>query len=295
MKNFAKAVLLALLVLLLAACAGGDDSGADGDGGGADAALTVAAEGEVAASDEGGGARQAVQQLPGVGLRIVKTASLRISVGKGGFESAVDEARSVASGLGGFVVSSSAGQAGRGRLVRGSLVIRVPGRSYEQAVRELRRVGRLERMSDDAQDVSSEFVDLEARRRHLEAVERQLLSLLDRAKTVPSALAVQSQLNETQLQLEQARGRLGFLEDQTTYATISVTLGERGATAAPGDGGWGIVDAWGDGARAFTTVTGKVFVVAAGAAPILFLLGLAWLAARYLRRRIAFPWGASRS
>ena len=227
-------------------------------------------------------------------MRIVKTATLRLSVGKGGFEAAVDEARAVASSLGGFVVGSSATQAGRGRLVRGSLVLRVPGSAYEQAVRELRRVGRVERMSDDAQDVSEEFVDLEARRRHLQAVEGQLLALLDRAKTVAAALAVQAQLNETQLQLEQVRGRLAFLEDQTTYATIRLTIGERGAIAAAGDGGWGIVDAWKDGAQAFVTVTGRAFVIAAGAAPIVLLLLVAWLAARFLRRRVDLPWGASR-
>jgi hypothetical protein len=56
-----------------------------------------------------------------------------------------------------------------------------------------------------------ETVDLEARVRHLRAVETQLLELLERADTVAAALAVQSQLNQVQLELEQARGRLQYL------------------------------------------------------------------------------------
>ena len=289
--------LLVLVALLTGCSSGGDDAG----GGGGDGAITDAAIAEEAASAEaggadaggGGGAPPVSAELPGLAPRVVRTASLRVTVPRDGFRAAVDEARSIVAGLGGFVVGSSASQAGRGRLVQGSLTVRVPGRAYDAAVRELGRIGRLEAMRDEAREVSQEFVDLEARRRHLEAVERQLLGLLDRAETVAAALSVQSQLNETQLQLEQVRGRLRFLDDQTTYATISVTLRERGVAPAP-DGGWGIRDAWGDGLHAFTTVAGKMFVVAAAAAPFVLLLALAWLGARLLRRRIALPWRASR-
>jgi len=294
MTRFTALVALAVLVLALAACSGADDAK---EGGGETPVATEAALGEERVAADGGGASAppVAAGLPGFEPRIIKTATLQLSVRKGGFEAAIDEARAAATALGGFVVSSSASQAGRGRLVRGSLVVRVPARAYERAVRELRRVGRVEALTDEVQDVSSEFVDLEARRRHLEAVERQLLSLLDRASTVPAALAVQSQLNETQLELERVLGRLRFLEEQTAYATISLTIAERGLAPAPTDGGWGVVDAWRDGARAFTTVAGKIFVVAAGAAPLVLLLALAWLAARLIRRRVAFPRRASGS
>ena len=297
MTRFAKALPFVVFVLLLSACSGGEGSGGgDGDVG---AAATGAAGGEELASEGGGGGAAgrpiASADFPGVGPRIVKNATLRVTVAEGSFEAAVDDARAIAAGLGGFVVGSSASQAGRGRLVRGSLVLRVPARAYEQALRELGRVGRVEGMSDEARDASQEFVDLEARRRHLEAVERQLLSLLDRAETVAAALAVQSQLNETQLELERVRGRLSFLEDQTAYATISLTVRERGLVAPPADDRWGIIDAWRDGARAFVTVAGKVFVVVAAAAPLVLLLAFAWLGSRLLRRRIALPWRASRS
>jgi hypothetical protein len=296
------ALLLSLLVLLaaLTGCSsGGGDDGAGAEAGGAEAAMEADEGGggggaDQAAQSSGGGAGAVAAAVPSVAPKVVKTASLRLSVERDGFRAASDEARSIAVGLGGFVVESRASQAGRGRLVEGSLVVRVPARSYEEAVRELGRVGRLEAIRDEAREVSAEFVDLDARRRHLEAIERQLLGLLDRANTVAAALSVQSQLNETQLQLEQVRGRLRFLDDQTTYATISLTIRERGVATTSGDDGWGIVEAWRDGARAFVTVAGKMFVVAAGAAPLVALLALGWLAARFLRRRIPLRWGASR-
>jgi hypothetical protein len=176
----------------------------------------------VAASNGGG----STLVLPG-GPRVIQTAALRLAVRERGFESAVARARSITAALGGFVVSSSATQGRSGALVDGTLVLRVPVRRYTEAMTALTRIGRVEAREESGQDVSEEFVDLEARARHLEAVETQLLELLRRARTVGSALAVQSRLNEVQLQLEQVRGRMRFLEDQVAFATISLALAER--------------------------------------------------------------------
>ncbi len=301
------AVLAAVCGLVLAACSADRNGGAEEKAGG-DAAAQVGPA--AVQSDDGAGedrgasgisAEEAAEMeqaqsvsLPALGPRVVQTATVRIRVGRGEFEEAVDEARTVAAGLGGFVVSSTASQEGQDRLVRGSLAVRVPSRQYARAMSSLARIGRVEAREESSSDVSQEFVDLEARARHLEAVERQLLSLLTRARTVPAALSVQSQLNETQLQLEQVRGRLRFLEDQTSYATITLSLREQPVAAEPRDGGWGVVDMWRAGARAFLGVAGRMFVVLAGAAPLALLAGLVLLGVRLVRRRPLFRWGASR-
>ena len=224
--------------------------------------------------------------VPAVGPRVIQTASLSLSVPRGRFEETVDEARSIAVRLGGFVVSSTASQGRERRLVSGSLVVRLPARSYADAMRSLASLGRVEARDESGQDVSQEFVDLEARARHLRAVETQLLELLDRANSVAAALAVQSQLNQVQLELEQARGRLQYLEDQVSFATISLAVHERLPVAAKGDnGGWGIVDAWRTAGQGFVTVVGWMLIAAATAAPALVLLVLALLIGRRIVRR----------
>ena len=220
--------------------------------------------------------------LPG-GPRVIQTASLRLSIREGGFEDAVERARTIAAGLGGFVVSSSAAEGRGGRLVDGTLVVRVPARRYAAAMSSFARLGRVEAREESGEDVSQEVVDLEARTRHLEAVEMQLLALLRRAGSVASALAVQSRLNEVQLQLEQVRGRARFLDDQVAFATITLALAERRADAD--DGGWQVVEAWRDGAEGFVFVAGRIFVVLATVAPVALLVAVAFLAARFARRR----------
>ena len=281
-----KLIVIAFIGLLalggLACTSGGDDEA------GAGAAADVSG-GDSAVAEEGGGEAVPVSQpsqgggsVPSVGPRIVQTASLSLSVPRREFDSTIQHARTIATGSGGFVVSSSASQGAERRLVRGTLVVRVPERAYARVIDQLSGLGRVEGREEAGQDVSQEAVDLEARIRHLEAVEAQLLGFLEDAENVSAALAVQAELYRVQLELEQARGRLQYLEDQVAFATISLEVRERQAqVAAAGDGGpWSIVDAWGDAATGFVTVVGWILVAAATIAPVALLLLLAFFAAR---------------
>ena len=280
---------LALSLTGLACSSGDDDSDAEApmeaapadetsaDAGGAEAAPTEVDDAvAVSQPSQGGGS------VPAVGPSIVQTASLALSVPRNEFDSAIQRARTIATAAGGFVVSSSASQGEEMRLVRGTLVVRVPERAYARVMEQLAGLGRVEAQEEAGSDVSQELVDLRARIRHLEAVEAQLLGLLEQADTVAEALTVQSELNRVQLELEQARGRLGYLEDQVAFATISLDVRERQvAVEEAGDGGgWGIVDAWRDAGTGFVTVVGWIFVAAATIAPLLLLLALAFVAAR---------------
>lgn len=275
-----------LLALVPAACSGSNDD--SGGSAAPDTGAADSAQSEEAASGGDGEAVPASQEVPGVAPKVIQTASLSLSMAKGEYEEAVSEARSVAARLGGFVVSSETTRARANQPLRGSLTIRVPSRRYAEAMAAVSGLGRIESENEGSEDVSAEYVDLQSRARHLEAVERQLLELLDRADTVAAALAVQGQLSQTQLELEQTRGRIRYLDNQTSYATIALQLRERGVVQATG-GGWGIVDAWRDGARAFLRVVAGTFVVVATMAPLLLLALLGWAGVRFVRRRRAAP------
>jgi hypothetical protein len=295
-----KLVFIVLVVLAAVAVAGCSSGGEEGGGAagvtgdleaGAGAARSAVA-GEVTGADKALPSSQPnVTGVPEIGPQIVQTSSVRLSVQRGRFDETVDEARSIAAGLAGFVVSSSASQGSAQRLVRGTLVLRIPARNYAEAMKALASLGRVEARRENGQDVSQEYVDLRARTRQLQAVESQLLELLDRANTVGAALAVQQQLSQVQLDLEQARGRLQYLDDQVAFSTISLDLYER-VLPVPKSGGdrFGIVDAWSKAAAGFLAVLGWTFVVLATAAPLVLLLAVALFLARVaFRKRLRWP------
>jgi hypothetical protein len=283
MKKLALLVPL-VLALTLSACNSGSESTAGSTGGGASEGSAEASLGDVGskASDN----PVSSSAVPQVGPQIVKTASLRLGIAHGSFEDKVGKAHAVADSYAGFVVSSTASQGSGKRIAEGSLVLRIPAESYDSALTRLRDLGKVESLEESGQDVSKEFVDLNARIRQLRAVEAQLLELLQRADDVPAALAVQNQLSQVQLDLEQARGRLQYLDNRVAFATISMSMHELGVVA-PKDSGFKIIDAWATAGTAFLTVVGWLFIGIAVAAPVVILLGLGFLVGREVRRRLA--------
>ena len=292
MRQIVAALGVVTLVLAVTACGtGGRESEVSAEAVGAataEAARDSSADQAVSASGGGDASTPVAENIltPISGPRVIQTALLGISVERGRFEETVSQARTIATGLAGYVTSSSASQGSDSRLVRGTLVLRVPEAAYGQAMTQLTKLGRVRSREETGQDVSGEFVDLEARQRHLEAVEAQLLGFLKRTETIPEALAVQRRLDDVQLQLEEVRGRLAYLDDQSAFATITLQLTERGVPAGPpGGGGWSIGDAWSAAADGLTKIVGGVLVALVVAGPILLVLALAWLVGRIVLRR----------
>ena len=118
-----------------------------------------------------------------------------------------------------------------------TVTLRVPAdqATYQATLERLR--GLAERVVDEqsqAQDVTEEYVDLDARLRNLRASEESLLQLLAKAQRVEDILSIQRELTNVRGQIEQIQGRKQALERRADMATITLTIREAGAFARPG-------------------------------------------------------------
>jgi hypothetical protein len=181
---------------------------------------------EDAAGSSAGGGLSSVGSLPPIGPDIVKTAGISIEVKAGGFETAFNAATTIAGRYGGYVEDSSMQGI---KAKSGELTIRVPATGFDRAMNDLRGLGSVEGQSISGQDVTAQFVDLDARLRTWQAQEAVLLRLMRRATSIESTLRVQNQLQDVQFRIEQIKGQLRLLENQTSLATIDVSLREVGA------------------------------------------------------------------
>ena len=106
-----------------------------------------------------------------------------------------------------------------------SVTIRVPAARLEEARSEIRKVGlRVETDRIEAQDVTKDYVDREARLRNLRAQEAQYLGILKQAKTVKDTLQVSDKLNEVRSEIEQQQAEFEALSKQVEMVAISVSL-----------------------------------------------------------------------
>ena len=152
------------------------------------------------------------------GRIIVHTAKMSLVVDDVAY--AVDRAANVAGELGGWVVSSD-----RSSRHTGTIAIRVPAQSLEEAIRRLEALALdVESRAISSQDVTDDYVDTESRLASLRATEQRLLSFLDKAEDVEDALQVQKELADLQLRIEEAQGRLNYIGETSAYSLIEVTV-----------------------------------------------------------------------
>ncbi|MFN2543673.1 MAG: DUF4349 domain-containing protein [Actinomycetota bacterium] len=228
-----------------------------------------------------------LQQGEVAGPRVVKTAQLSLVTKRHDFQNAFDRAAQIADLYHGFVASSST-QGVRSRI--GRLTIRVPASSFQSALQDLRSLGRVEGQAISGQDVTAQYVDLQARLRNWQSQERALLKLMGRATTIGQTLRIQNELSSVQMRIEELKGQLRVLDDQTDLATIEMSMRESGVPAAPPvhhEQSGGLMQALRDARHGFAAVLAAVVVGLGYLVPIALLLALIWLGVRRLRPRIA--------
>ncbi|HEX2035438.1 MAG TPA: DUF4349 domain-containing protein [Chloroflexota bacterium] len=114
-----------------------------------------------------------------------------------------------------------------------TLTIKVPAADFDQAMSRLRGLGTPVQEQVSTQEVTEEFVDLEAQVRNLEAVEQQYVRFMERAQRIEEILPLQQRLTEVRSQIERLRGRMNLLQRRADQATITLTLALPAASDAP--------------------------------------------------------------
>ena len=105
-----------------------------------------------------------------------------------------------------------------------TVVIRVPVQSFNEIVSQIKSVGEVRSESINGQDVTEEFVDLEAQLKNLRATETQFLEIMKRATQIQDILAVQRELMNVRSSIESMEGRMKYLSESADYSTITVYL-----------------------------------------------------------------------
>jgi hypothetical protein len=155
---------------------------------------------------------------------VIRTAQLTVEVAD--MESALAQARAIASHAGGYVSASDTHveKANDQDLTVANLTLQVRGDSADSAMSDLRALGKVTAESSGSQDVTDEYVDLDSNLRNLQASETAILKLMDRATQIQDVLSLQRELTNVRGQIERIQGRKTYLERRTDMATITLAL-----------------------------------------------------------------------
>jgi hypothetical protein len=105
--------------------------------------------------------------------------------------------------------------------------LRVPATQMDAAMAELKKLGRVESESQSGQDVTAQYVDLEARLSNARNTEQRLLDLLrQRTGKLSDVLEVETELGRVREEVERMEGERRLLSKQVEYSTIAATVTE---------------------------------------------------------------------
>lgn len=131
-----------------------------------------------------------------------------------------------------------------------NLTVRIPTENFQQFIDGISEgVAYFDQKDISRQDVSEEFVDLEARLKAKRVLEERYLELLKKANKVEEMLQIERELSTIREEIEAKQGRLQYLQSQVSMSTVNIefykTTAETGITQSYGQkmknalqGGW---------------------------------------------------------
>ncbi len=156
---------------------------------------------------------------------IVRTASLAVVVED--TEESLGAIEDLATDLGGYISNLNTWRVNE--QLAASVTLRVPVESFDDARERIKALAKeLENENVSGQDVTEEYVDLDARLHNLQVAEEELLELLAAAqethRDAESILAIYREITNVRQQIEQIQGRMQYLEDTSSLATLTISL-----------------------------------------------------------------------
>ena len=236
---FATALVLMLVLLAIVACSGDDSeeaaffettatSAGSFDMAMDDGAMMMAPAAPAAAAPEammeravaGGESEASSGTLQIADRKIISTGNITVEVED--VESAVTAVEAFVDSVGGYVEVLS--RSGGDEFERASITIRVPQGQFASAYDRIRQLGEVLNEHQGSEDVSEQFIDLEARLNSAKREEQSFLSLLGRANTVSDVLTIERELARVRSDIERYQGQLDFLSRRVDLSTIWVEL-----------------------------------------------------------------------
>ncbi len=161
--------------------------------------------------------------LPNTDRKIIKNGELSIYVPD--IIDTLNDVEEKVRQLDGYTSESSLNNNGDGRR-NGRITIRIPTKNFTQMLQWLSNTGKVQNKRIYTEDVTEEYIDLEARITNLKAQEKRLQEILTKAETVEEILKVEKEIERVRGEIDSLSGRLKYLQNRLAFSTIKLTLQE---------------------------------------------------------------------
>lgn len=167
---------------------------------------------------------QTTQVVEKVAEKIIKNAEISFEVKD--FSKATTAIKDIVKSHSAYI--SNENQTNNQHSLTNILIIRVKSENFEKLLDALKKESiHLDYNNMTAQDVTAEFVDVQAHLKAKKEVEVQYYEVLKKARTVSEIMDVQNSIGQIRAEIDSYEGQLKLMQDQVTYSTIRLTYYEK--------------------------------------------------------------------
>ncbi len=175
-------------------------------------------------SDSSGQSGDAVVIDPGnvadSGKKIIYTVDMSLEADNAG--SAIADISNKAIELGGYISNSYYSQ--NDNNTTGSVTVRISPDNLKKFTEHIGTIGKVLSSNMGSQDVTAQYVDVQARLENAKAQETQLLAIMAKAVEIKDILSVRAELDTIQSEIEELKGEIRLMDNQVGYSTVTVSV-----------------------------------------------------------------------
>jgi len=296
MKTKVLSLLVVILAMIAAAgCTGLSTGSVSSSGSHAELTQIAASNSRVMTEDKAawaGGSAPAAIPVPtsaptagditgSVDTKIIKTADITLEVKD--VTAAVEALKGVATAQGGYLSSTNV-QKNYNNQLTGTVTIRIPEAGFDNAIAGAKTLGTVKAISTSGQDVTEEYVDLQAQKSSYTNQLAQYNVIMKQSTKVEDIIAVQEQIDRVQTQLDQLNGRLNYLNNRIDLSTITVYLQE--PEPVGGQTGHDFIATINEGITGFFDTIAAIIVLFLTLLPVIILAALGYGLYRWKKGKV---------
>lgn len=128
-----------------------------------------------------------------------------------------------------------------------NITVRVPSKNFDLFIKDISKgVAYFDNKEISSQDVTEEYIDIDARLKAKKVLEARYIELLKKANKVSEMLEIEAQLSAIREEIEAKEGQLRYMQSQVSMSTINIEFyktvaNEGGATISYGSKIWNAI------------------------------------------------------
>jgi hypothetical protein len=107
-----------------------------------------------------------------------------------------------------------------------SYTIRIPATKFQSFMNEIGTIGVVTSKNLGGEDVTSQYIDSQARLKSQKVKETRLIDILKKAKNLTDVLAIETEIENTRYEIENLTSSLKKWDNLVSYSTLTISLSE---------------------------------------------------------------------